>query len=184
MLNTRNINCIHWWWQFLLCICTVKPTVQKWERCNLFALTPRLSSGTYRLGDFTSPGDFLSGFGLDNGAERSQADISTQLHRQTRCGRCTSLEWGQTCPRTVSLWPSRWTSNNSNYRHKTTSIKTVCFSFFPKVGTLKLQNFIYLLFQQWNTTDLKLCFSLKLFGFLLNTARNSIILVFPVFQFL
>lgn len=130
MLNTRNIRCIHRWWQFLSCRCTVKPTVQKWEGCNLFALAPSQSSSTYRLGDFISPDDFLPGVGLDNGTERSQPDISTQLQRWTRCGCCMSLEWGQTCPGTVSPWPSRWTSNNSDYRHKTISIKIVCFSFF------------------------------------------------------
>lgn len=48
---------------------------------------------------------------------------STQPHRQTRCGCCTSSEQGQTCPRTISPQPSELISNNCNYRHKTTVCK-------------------------------------------------------------
>lgn len=73
MLNTSDTCCIHWQSQFLLGICTIKPTVQKREWCNLFALASSRSSSTYKLGDYLSPGDFLPGFGLDKGTEKSQA---------------------------------------------------------------------------------------------------------------
>ena len=124
MLNTSDTCCIYWQWQFL---CVAVP----WNLQYLFALALSQSSSTWRLGDFISPGDLLPGVGPGNGTASPQAGISTQLQRRTWCRCCMSLEQSQTCPKTVTPWPSWWTSNNSNHRHKTTSIAIVCLSLFP-----------------------------------------------------
>lgn len=100
-----------------------EPMRQKCRLCNLFVLSVQQPFQAWRF-YFCR---WLCAWGWVGQWHRviksSQHTASTQPCRQTWCGCCTSSEQGQTCPRTISPWPSKLISNNCNYRHKTTACK-------------------------------------------------------------
>lgn len=124
------------------------------------------SSSNYRLGDFISPGDFLPGIGLDNGIEWSRADSTQRAHSLTgRHGVGVARAWNRERPAPRLSAPSQGNKSLTTVITgiKQPSVKIVWFGLLYKADTKTLQNFMYLLLQQYDTNGLTFCFSLKLF---------------------
>lgn len=118
------------------------------------ALAPGRLSSTCGLAGLLSPGDLLPGVWLHNSTGRHQraAPGAAGARHGARPALGLSVPW-QADEHPLTVITDR----------KNAFIKVAACSFFSKIGTLKLQHFTYLLFQQLNPYDLKLCSSLKLF---------------------
>lgn len=181
MLNTRYIHFIHWCWQLILCICIMEPTVKTWEWRNLCLCSHPQSVQQHLEISFLQV-TFCLGFGCTT----AQID-----HKRVLAHNFTSTHdvgaapaWNRDKPALGLPAPG---SDGESLTAAITGIKLhlskLCVSAFHLKQVLwnckasYISHFNSETLMTWNYASAWSCSV-----YLLNTARNSTVLAFPVFH--